>query len=272
MTALLDVRDLTVAFETPRGRTEVVRDVSFELAPGASLGIVGESGSGKSMTSLAVMDLLPPGATRRGSIRLAGTELTTLPPREMRKVRGARVAMIFQDPLSCLNPYYTVGLQISEAYRAHRPRATRREARRAAVEAMERVHIPHAAERVDHYPHQFSGGMRQRVMIAMALSGEPELLIADEPTTALDVTVQKQILDLIAEIRRDTGAGLVMITHDLAVVSEIADDVLVMQHGDVVEQGGAEQVFSRPRHPYTRRLLEAVPRIDDPLVGPGGAR
>ncbi|MGP4114764.1 ABC transporter ATP-binding protein [Streptomyces sp. 4N509B] len=261
--ALLEVSDLTVAFPTAAGPVDVVSELSFSLPPGGSLGIVGESGSGKSMTSLAVMGLLPPQARRSGRVTLAGRELTGLPERQLRRVRGERIAMIFQDPLSSLNPYYTVGLQIAEAYRAHRPRATRREARRVAVEAMERVHIADAARRVDHYPHQFSGGMRQRVMIAMALSCEPDLLIADEPTTALDVTVQAQILRLLQEVREDTGAGLILITHDLAVVSEVADEVVVMREGRCVERADTERLFSDPRHPYTRALLDAVPRLDD---------
>ncbi|WP_052436472.1 ABC transporter ATP-binding protein [Georgenia sp. SUBG003] len=263
---LLEVDDLTVTFETPAGPTDVVRSLSFAVGEGRSLGIVGESGSGKSMTSLAIMGLLPGGATRSGRISLRGQELTSMSEPQLRKVRGDRVAMIFQDPLSSLNPYYTVGLQIEEAYRSHRPRVTRREARRVAIESLERVHIPDAAKRVDHYPHQFSGGMRQRVMIATALSMEPDLLIADEPTTALDVTVQAQVLDLLREVRQDTGASLIFITHDLAVVSEIADDVLVMRHGRQVEYGSAEQVFSAPEHPYTRALLDAVPRIDDDIT------
>jgi peptide/nickel transport system ATP-binding protein len=215
------------------------------------------------MTSLAVMGLLPPGARHTGRVTLAGREISALPERQLRRVRGDRIAMIFQDPLSSLNPYYTVGLQIQEAYRAHRPRTTRRQARRVAIEAMERVHIADAARRVDHYPHQFSGGMRQRIMIAMALSCEPDLLIADEPTTALDVTVQAQILRLLKEVQRSTGAGLILITHDLAVVSEVADDVVVMREGRCVERASAERLFSDPRHPYTRALLDAVPRLDD---------
>ncbi|UNX55108.1 ABC transporter ATP-binding protein [Georgenia sp. TF02-10] len=266
MTDILEVDDLTVRFETPAGPTDVVRSLSFTVGEGRSLGIVGESGSGKSMTSLAVMGLLPAGAQRTGRITLGGQDLTAMSEAMLRKVRGNRVAMIFQDPLSSLNPYYTVGLQIAEAYRSHRPRVTRREARRVAVESLERVHIADAGTRVDHYPHQFSGGMRQRVMIAMALCMEPDLLIADEPTTALDVTVQAQVLDLLAEIRRDTGTSLVFITHDLAVVSEIADDVLVMKDGVQREYGSAEQVFSAPRDPYTRALLDAVPRIDDEVT------
>jgi peptide/nickel transport system ATP-binding protein len=260
---LLEVEDLTVTFPAPGGRTEVVSGLSFALPPGGSLGIVGESGSGKSMTSLAVMGLLPPQARSSGRVRLAGREISALPERQLRRVRGDRVAMVFQDPLSSLNPYYTVGLQIAEAYRAHRPRTTRREARRVAVEAMERVHIADAARRVDHYPHQFSGGMRQRVMIAMALSCEPDLLIADEPTTALDVTVQAQILRLLKEVQRDTGAGLILITHDLAVVSEMVDEVVVMREGRCVERAAVERLFSDPRHAYTRALLDAVPRLDD---------
>ncbi|KAB8169872.1 ATP-binding cassette domain-containing protein [Streptomyces sp. 3MP-14] len=262
---LLRVEDLTVTFDGPRGPVDVVRELSLSVEPGGSLGIVGESGSGKSMTSLAVMGLLPPGARRAGRVWLSGRELTALGERQLRRMRGDRVAMVFQDPLSSLNPYYTVGTQIAEAYRAHRQRATRREARRVAIEAMERVHIDEAARRVDHYPHQFSGGMRQRVMIAMALCTEPDLLIADEPTTALDVTVQAQILRLLAEVRRDTGAGLVLITHDLAVVSEVADEVLVMRAGACVERADAERLFSDPQHPYTRALLDAVPRLDDEL-------
>ncbi|WP_052720626.1 ABC transporter ATP-binding protein [Actinoplanes rectilineatus] len=259
--SLLSVRDLTVTF----GDTAVVGGIGFDLPKGGSLGIVGESGSGKSMTSLAVMGLLPRGAARGGSIVFDGTDLCALTERRMRAIRGDRIAMIFQDPLSSLNPYYTVGTQIAEAYRSHRSGVSRRAARKVAVEAMERVHIKEAGRRVDDYPHQFSGGMRQRVMIAMALSTEPELIIADEPTTALDVTVQAQILDLLAEVRRDTGAALIMITHDLAVVSEVADTVVVMRHGDVVETGSTEQIFSDPQHPYTQALLDAVPRIDDEI-------
>ncbi|WP_430783652.1 ABC transporter ATP-binding protein [Actinoplanes sp. G11-F43] len=259
--SLLRVNDLTVKF----GDVTVVDGLGFELPKGGSLGIVGESGSGKSMTSLAVMDLLPKGALRTGSIVFDGTDLCTLSERRMRAIRGDRIAMIFQDPLSSLNPYYTVGTQIAEAYRSHRSGVSRRAARKVAIEAMERVHIKEAGRRVDDYPHQFSGGMRQRVMIAMALSTEPELIIADEPTTALDVTVQAQILELLAEVQRDTGAALIMITHDLAVVSEVADTVVVMRYGDVVETGSTEQIFSDPRHPYTQALLDAVPRIDDEI-------
>ncbi|MDD7928120.1 ABC transporter ATP-binding protein [Microbacterium thalli] len=263
--ALLRVDDLTVQFRTAGGVARVVDGLSFAVPRGGALGIVGESGSGKSMTSLAVMGLLPKGGAATGRVAFDGRDLLTLPAREMRHVRGDRIAMIFQDPLSSLNPYYTVGTQIAEAYRSHRSGVSRRAARRVAIEAMERVHIRDAAKRVDHYPHQFSGGMRQRIMIAMALSMEPELIIADEPTTALDVTVQAQILDLLAEIRRDTGAGLILITHDLAVVSEVTEQIVVMRAGRMVESGSVEDVFSDPQEEYTRRLLDAVPRIDDAI-------
>ncbi|MCZ4068620.1 ABC transporter ATP-binding protein [Microbacterium sp. H37-C3] len=262
---LLRVDDLTVQFRTAGGTARVVDGLSFAIPRGGAVGIVGESGSGKSMTSLAIMGLLPKGGNATGSVTFDGRDLLTLPGREMRQVRGDRIAMIFQDPLSSLNPYYTVGTQIAEAYRSHRSGVSRREARRVAIEAMERVHIRDAAKRVDHYPHQFSGGMRQRIMIAMALSMEPELIIADEPTTALDVTVQAQILDLLAEIRRDTGAGLILITHDLAVVSEVTEQIVVMRAGRMVERGSVEEVFSDPQEEYTRRLLDAVPRIDDAI-------
>lgn len=262
---LLSVRDLTVSFRTAQGPTEVVKNLEFEVPRGGALGIVGESGSGKSMTSLAIMGLLPKGAGVSGSVQYDGSELLGMSERDMRKVRGDRIAMIFQDPLSSLNPYYKVGTQIAEAYLSHRSGVSRREARKVAIEAMERVHIRDAARRVDHYPHQFSGGMRQRIMIAMALSMQPDLIIADEPTTALDVTVQAQILDLLAEIRSDTGAGLILITHDLAVVSEVTDEIVVMREGQMVESGQVEQVFSDPQEEYTRRLLDAVPRIDDEI-------
>jgi peptide/nickel transport system ATP-binding protein len=250
---LLEVRDLTVTFPTPRGPLDAVKSLDLDLEPGGALGIVGESGSGKSMTSLAIMGLQPRAARRTGSVRLRGRELVGMSEADLRRVRGDRVAMVFQDPLSSLNPYYTVGLQIEEAYRAHRPGVTRRAARKIAIAALERVHIRDAAVRVNHYPHQFSGGMRQRVMIA------------DEPTTALDVTVQAQILDLLQEIRRETGTGLVLITHDLAVVSEITDHIVVMKDGVCVERGAVEQIFTDPRHPYTQALLDAVPRIDDEI-------
>ncbi|OAN34993.1 hypothetical protein A4X17_10855 [Plantibacter sp. H53] len=262
--ALLEVDDLTVTFPTTSGDVDVVRKASFTVQHGQTLGIVGESGSGKSMTSLAIMGLLPNGGRTTGSVRLSGHELVGRSDREMRRVRGDRIAMVFQDPLSSLNPYYTVGLQIEEAYRAHRG-GSRKAARAVTIEALERVRIADASRRVDHYPHQFSGGMRQRIMIAMALCLEPDLLIADEPTTALDVTVQAQILDLLSELQRETGTGMIFITHDLAVVSQVADDVLVMRGGDPVEMGTAEQIFSRPQAPYTRSLLDALPRIDDPF-------
>ncbi|WP_138946493.1 ABC transporter ATP-binding protein [Plantibacter sp. M259] len=263
--ALLEVDDLTVTFPTTSGDVDVVRKASFAVQHGQTLGIVGESGSGKSMTSLAIMGLLPNGGRTTGSVRLSGHELVGRSDREMRRVRGDRIAMVFQDPLSSLNPYYTVGLQIEEAYRAHRG-GSRKAARAVTIEALERVRIADASRRVDHYPHQFSGGMRQRIMIAMALCLEPDLLIADEPTTALDVTVQAQILDLLSELQRETGAGMIFITHDLAVVSQVADDVLVMRGGDSVEMGTAEQIFSRPQAAYTRALLDALPRIDDPFT------
>jgi peptide/nickel transport system ATP-binding protein len=261
---LLTIENLTITFPTSSGPVDVVKDLSVQLDAHSTLGIVGESGSGKSMTTLAIMGLLPRGAQTRGSIRLNGQELLGKTDTELRGIRGEKMAMVFQDPLSSLNPYYSVGLQIEEAYRAHRG-GSRRAARAVVIDALERVQIADAGRRVDHYPHQFSGGMRQRIMIAMALCLEPELLIADEPTTALDVTVQAQILDLLAELKRETGSGMVFITHDLAVVSQVAEHLLVMKSGEVVERGPIEEIFSGPRHPYTRALLAALPRIDDPF-------
>ncbi|MGP3957702.1 ABC transporter ATP-binding protein [Nonomuraea sp. 3N208] len=262
MSDLLVVEDLTVTFPTTRGPVDVVKNVSFTLDRDETLGIVGESGSGKSMTSLAIMGLLPKGARTAGSVRLDGVELLGRPDRELRRLRGDRMSMIFQDPLSSLNPYYTVGLQIEEVYREHRG-GSGKDARRVAVAALEQVGLPEPERRAGFYPHQFSGGQRQRVMIAMALVCSPALLIADEPTTALDVTVQAQILRLLAD--RSGGMGLVFVTHDLAVISSIATRVLVMRQGEQVEYGTAEQVFAGPRHDYTRMLLDSVPRIDDPM-------
>jgi peptide/nickel transport system ATP-binding protein len=259
---LFVVDNLTVTLPTSRGPVDVVKDVSFSVGRDETVGIVGESGSGKSMTALAILGLLPRGARTSGSVKLDGNELLGRSDRDLRSVRGNAISMVFQDPLSSLNPYYTVGLQIEEMYRTHRG-GSRRAARQVAIEALERVGIPDPARRVDHYPHQFSGGQRQRVMIAMALCCSPSLLIADEPTTALDVTVQAQILELLDELQTSTGTGMVFITHDLAVISSIAQRVLVMQSGDPVEYGTAEQVFSDPQHEYTRMLLDAVPRIDD---------
>lgn len=258
---LLRVQGLTVSFGSDPG-TDVVRDLSFSIKAGRTLGMVGESGSGKSMSSLAIMGLLPPEARTAGSIQFDGEELLGRPDRSFRRLRGERMAMIFQDPLSSLNPYYTVGAQIMEAYQTHR-QSRQTEARRVALEAMERVSIRDVDRRFNHYPHQFSGGMRQRIMIAMALVCEPDLIIADEPTTALDVTVQAEILQLLSDLQEDTGVGMLFITHDLAVVSTVAHDVLVMREGREVESGTTERVFSEPHHTYTRRLLDATPRIDD---------
>ncbi|HJT04853.1 MAG TPA: ABC transporter ATP-binding protein [Pseudonocardiaceae bacterium] len=255
---LLDVRDLRVHFPTEDGVVKAVDGLSLRLERGRRLGVVGESGSGKSVASLAIMGLHPPGSARiSGEIWLDGAELVSAEPEQVRTLRGRTMAMIFQDPLSALHPYYTVGHQIVEAYRCHHD-VSKPAARARAVELLDRVGIPQARSRVDDYPHQFSGGMRQRVMIAMALSCDPDLLIADEPTTALDVTVQAQILDLI----RDLPAAVLIISHDLGVVAEVADDILVMYAGRAVEYGPASQVFAAPRHPYTWGLLGSMPRWD----------
>ncbi|MFD6467416.1 ABC transporter ATP-binding protein [Streptomyces goshikiensis] len=258
---LLQVRDLRVTFTTPRGSVRAVDSLGFTVEAGRTLGIVGESGSGKSVTSLAVMGLHR-GAEIGGSIALAGQELTDLTERELSRLRGRKMAMIFQDPLSSLHPYYTVGEQIAEHVRVHFG-ARRAAARRRAVDMLGEVGIPESARRAGEYPHQFSGGMRQRVMIAMALVCEPDLLIADEPTTALDVTVQAQILELIARLQQERGLGVVMITHDLGVVARVAHDVLVMYGGRAVEEAGVDELFAGPAHPYSRGLLDSLPRLDD---------
>ncbi|MFF4606418.1 ABC transporter ATP-binding protein [Streptomyces sp. NPDC001339] len=258
---LLSVRDLTVTFATPRGPVRAVDGLGFEVRRGRTLGIVGESGSGKSVTSLAVMGLHT-GASVTGSIALGGQELTGLAERELNRLRGRKMAMIFQDPLSSLHPYYTVGEQIAEHHRVHFG-SGRRAARERAVEALGEVGIPEPRRRAREYPHQFSGGMRQRVMIAMALACEPELLIADEPTTALDVTVQAQILELIARLQEERGLAVIMITHDLGVVARVAHDVLVMYGGRGVERAPVDTLFAEPAHPYTRALLDSLPRLDD---------
>jgi peptide/nickel transport system ATP-binding protein len=261
--ALLEVEDLRIHFPTQDGLVKSVDGVSFGLERGRTLGIVGESGSGKSVTSLGIMGLHQGTQARiTGHIRLDGEELVGASPARIRELRGDKMAMIFQDPLSSLHPYFTVGNQIIEAHRVHHPEATKQQARQRAVDMLGRVGIPEPAVRVDDYPHQFSGGMRQRVMIAMALVNDPELLIADEPTTALDVTVQAQILDLISDLQAEFGSAVIMITHDLGVVAELSDDILVMYAGRVAEYGSAADIFARPGHPYTWGLLASMPRMD----------
>jgi peptide/nickel transport system ATP-binding protein len=258
----LQVRDLRVRFDTEDGVVRAVDGVSFAVERGRTLGIVGESGSGKSVTSLAILGLHHASRTTiSGEILVGGRDLVGLPDEEIRKLRGRDMAMIFQDPLSALHPYYSVGRQIAEAYRIHHPKAGRREARQRAVDMLGRVGIPQPAKRVDQYPHEFSGGMRQRVMIAMSLVNDPDLLIADEPTTALDVTVQAQILDLLADLQSEFHSAIILITHDLGVVSQVADEVLVMYGGRAVEHGSVEQVLRRPQHPYTWGLLSSVPSL-----------
>ena len=271
---LLEVTDLRVEFRTRGGVLPAVRGVSLRLEAGQTLGIVGESGSGKSVAMMAAMGLLPPSAHVTGSVRLAGRELLGLGPRELQAVRGARMAMIFQDPMSALNPVMTVGAQIVEAIRLHNRDLPARAALERAVELLATVSIPQPRDRVRQYPHEFSGGMRQRVMIAMAVANQPDLLIADEPTTALDVTVQAQILDMLTRLREELGIGLVLITHDLGVVAGCADAVAVMYAGRVVETAGTDDLFYRTRHPYTIGLLGAVPRVEgefSPLVPVEGA-
>jgi len=255
---LLRVRDLDVEFPTDDGNVRAVRGVSFDLRRGEVLGIVGESGCGKSVTNLAIMGLLPKTARVSGSVRVGDDEVVGRFPAEMREIRGKRVAMIFQDPMTSLNPVYTVGWQLVETIRAHKE-MKKSEARAKAVELLRLVGIPNPDDRFDSYPHEFSGGMRQRVVIAMAIANEPEVLIADEPTTALDVTVQAQILETLQRIRRETGTAIIFITHDLGVLAGMADRLLVMYAGRVVESGSIEEVFDDPKMPYTIGLLGAIP-------------
>ncbi|MBX3202805.1 MAG: ABC transporter ATP-binding protein [Labilithrix sp.] len=260
---LLRVRDLVTSFRTEQGVLRAVDEVSFEVPEGATLGIVGESGCGKSVTALSILRLIPhpQGAIEQGSVELRGKDILRLSEREMQEVRGNEISMIFQEPMTSLNPVYTVGSQIVEAIRLHQKKS-RREARERAIEMLRLVGIPAPETNVDAYPHQLSGGMRQRVMIAMALACEPSLLIADEPTTALDVTIQAQILELIAKLRDKLGMSVVLITHDLGVVAEVASHVVVMYAGRVVERAPVASLFERPRHPYTRGLLRSLPSFD----------
>jgi oligopeptide transport system ATP-binding protein len=262
--SLLEVNGLHVQFATHGGVVKAVRGVSFSLDPGKTLAIVGESGCGKSVTVQAVMGLIPtpPGRITAGSVRFEGRELVGLGAAEANRIRGKEIGMIFQDPMTSLNPTMKVGKQITETLRIHEG-LSREAARERAIEFLERVQIPDARTRVDHYPFQFSGGMRQRVMIAMAIACNPKVLIADEPTTALDVTVQAQILNLLRDLRREHRMSIVLITHDLGVVAQMADDVAVMYAGEIVEQGTVDDVFYRPAHPYTLGLQQAMPHRDE---------
>ena len=283
---LLDVRDLAVHFPTEGGLARAVDGVSFSVGRRQTFCLVGESGCGKSMTALSIMRLVPPpGRIVSGSILLEGEDLLRVPGGEMRNVRGGRISMVFQEPMTSLNPVFTIGSQIVEAVRLHR-RGSSREARAVALDMLQRVRIPEPALRMDEYPHQLSGGMQQRVMIAMALVCRPALLIADEPTTALDVTIQAQILDLIADLQQELGMSVLLITHDLGVVAEVADDVAVMYAGRIVERADALTIFRDPQHPYLVSLLRALPevgapqkrlrvipgQVPDPRRFPGGCR
>ncbi|MFD3840966.1 ABC transporter ATP-binding protein [Streptomyces sp. NPDC058642] len=267
-TPFLSVRDLKVHFSTEDGVVKAVDGLSFDVEKGQTLGIVGESGSGKSVTNMAVLGLHDPRNTRLdGEILLDGKELITASERELEKLRGNKMSMIFQDALASLSPYHTIGAQIGETYRKHTG-ASRKEARARSIEMLRRVGIPQPDMRVDDYPHQFSGGMRQRAMIAMALVCDPELLIADEPTTALDVTVQAQIMDLLKDLQQEFGTAIIFITHDLGVIADIADDVLVMYGGRCVERGTKEEVLRTPEHPYTLGLLGSMPSLTGPVDVP----
>ncbi|GAC1344003.1 MAG: ABC transporter ATP-binding protein [Acetobacteraceae bacterium] len=261
---LLQIDDLRTVFRSRGGDIPAVDGVSLDVHRGKTLGIVGESGCGKSMLSLSVMRLVPqPGRVDRGRVLFEGEDLLTLSPSRMRGIRGNRIAMIFQEPMTSLNPVFTAGDQITEAMRAHDRRASAAALRARAIAALDRVRIPAAARRFDEYPHQMSGGMRQRVMIAMALACDPDLLIADEPTTALDVTVQAQILDLLRDLQQQSGMAIVLITHDLGVVAEMADEVAVMYAGRVVERSSGTAIFDDPQHPYTLGLLGSIPKIEE---------
>lgn len=259
---LLQIQDLSVEFDTPDGWKPVTYDVSFDLHRGKTLALVGESGSGKSVTAMSILDLLPRNTRRTGKIFFDGQDISSLRGAPLRSLRGSRIATIFQEPMTALNPVYTVGSQLAAALTSHRD-MSQRDARARAIQLLRDVHMPNPEEKLDDYPHQLSGGQRQRAMIAMAISSEPELLIADEPTTALDVTVQAEILDLIAELQRRMGMAVVIITHDMGVVADVADEVVVMKDGRVVERATSATLFTAPKDPYTQKLLAAVPRLGE---------
>ncbi|GAB4227098.1 MAG: ABC transporter ATP-binding protein [Kiloniellaceae bacterium] len=262
MTQVLEVNNLDTRFATPDGEVHAVNDVSFHIDEGESVGVVGESGSGKTQVFLSVMGLLAKNGQATGSVRYRGKEILGLPARELNRIRGVTLSMIFQDPMTSLNPYLRISRQMTEVLVEHKG-FDEQAARRRSIELLDRVGIPSAKDRFDLYPHEFSGGMRQRVMIAMALLCEPDLLIADEPTTALDVTIQAQILELMADLKRDFGTAIIMITHDLGVVAGLCDRVMVMYAGRVVETGAVRDIFYRPQHPYTLGLLNSMPRLDE---------
>jgi len=262
---VLEVEDLVTTFDTDAGRLTAVDGVSFTVKAGQTVGIVGESGCGKSVTALSIMRLLPQpmGQIRGGEIRLDGRDLVTLPVDKMQKIRGGRIGMIFQEPMTALNPVHTIGRQLSEVFLLHLTKDPK-DAWQRGVTMLEKVGIPAPADRMHEYPHQLSGGMRQRVVIAMALACEPKVVIADEPTTALDVTIQAQILELMQQLQRDLGLAIVLITHDLGVVAEMCDEVVVMYAGRIAESGPVERIFNHPTHPYTRGLLASIPRLSTP--------
>jgi oligopeptide transport system ATP-binding protein len=259
--ALLEVRDLRVQFETPEGVVQAVNGIDFQVEPGETLAIVGESGAGKSQLVMAIMGLLAENGSASGEADFKGRDLMKMPPKELNKIRGREIAMIFQDPMTSLNPFLTIEKQMTEVVMHHQG-LRKQEARAHAVEMLRAVRIPDPEERVKQYPHEYSGGMRQRVMIAMGLLCEPDLLIADEPSTALDVTVQAQITQLVGELRDKSNMSMILITHDLAVVAEVCDRIIVMYAGEMVETGTVDDIFYRPRHPYTQGLLASVPRLD----------
>lgn len=265
---LLDIRNLSTSFLNGKEAVTVVDDVSFTVAAGRTLAVVGESGCGKSILSLSLIRLLPNNARTSGQVLMKGQDLTQVPMQQMRQIRGRKVSMIFQEPMTSLNPIMTIGAQLAETLRIHFPELTAANRRTRAIEGLRRVRLPAPELQVDRYPHELSGGMRQRVMIAMALACEPDLLIADEPTTALDVTVQAEILALLRDLQRDTGMAVILITHDLGVVAEFADEVVVMYAGRIIEQGSVEEIFADPQHPYSIGLLGSIPRFgsDEPLL------
>jgi oligopeptide/dipeptide ABC transporter ATP-binding protein len=260
---ILSVDDLTVSFETRKGHAEAVRGLGYTLAPGESIAIVGESGSGKSVSALALLGLLPKSAKVSGEARFRGRDLLTMPQSQLRRIRGNEIAMIFQDPMTAFNPVFTIGDQLAEAIRIHRPDVSKKAAIDEARGLLEQVGVPEAKRRVHQYPHEYSGGMRQRAMIAMAIANQPALLIADEPTTALDVTIQAQVMEVLAEAQEATGSAMILITHDLGLVAGVAQRVIVMYGGQVFEQSDTRTVFHESLNPYTRGLLRSIPQLTD---------